>query len=145
MGSDVIVYVVVAIVVVAAIAFFFAQRSAHSAVDKLVRKHRENSIITHKAIFMEGRERIPVALSLMKDSIIYQNPDIDARLDLDRIDEVEYDDETSTGISKEGHSILRARSHGHVFEFMVTDDECKEWREHLHSHRMDEPGHIEAV
>lgn len=142
--GEVIVGVILTIVTIAVIIWAVSRQKAKAGVSQLLNKHGEDALLAHRAIFMEGRERLPVALALTRESLFYDNLDLNARLDLDRIDEVEYDDETATGLSKVGHGVIRLRSHGHTFEFILTDSEIKEWQEHLPAHRLDEPGTITA-
>jgi len=98
-------------------------------------KRRESARFVSRADFVEGLERIPVALALMNDSIVYENPDIDASLDLKQIEEVEYDNETSTGQVLDGNA-LRLRAHGHTFEFVLDPDSTGKWKAILPPRRM---------
>lgn len=139
------VIVVVSIVVIAAIIWIVQSQRSSKKIDEMIKKRKPSAILSHRATFMEGREKLSVALTLTKKTIYYENADFDARLDLEQIDEVEYDSETTTGLSQEGHRILRLRTHGHTFEFIVPTAELKQWEEHLASHHLDEPGEIEAV
>ena len=137
--------VIVVVILLAIIIWFVNQQRAKGRIDEMVKKRAGDAIIAHRALYMEGRERLPVALALTPQSVFYENFDLEARLDLDRIDEVEYDDETTTGLSQEGCKILRLRSHGQVFEFVITKAEAEEWAEHLKTHHIDEPGAVTAT
>lgn len=143
--EGIIVAVVVSIVVIAAIIWLVNRQRASSRIDQFIQKRKGSSILSHRAVFMEGREKLPVALSLTKETVYYENADFEARLDLSQIEEVEYDTETTTGLSQEGNRIVRFRSHGHTFEFVVPDAEIKKWEEHLSAHHLDEPGEVRAV
>ncbi|MDX1582152.1 MAG: hypothetical protein R3338_00975 [Thermoanaerobaculia bacterium] len=140
----VIVIVVVSIVVIAAIIWIFQSQRSSKKIDEIIKKRKPSAILSHRATFMEGREKLQVALTLTKETIFYENADFDARLDLTQIDEVEYDDETTTGLSQEGHRIIRLRTHGHTFEFIAPKAQVKQWEEHLATHHLDEPGKVEA-
>lgn len=137
--------IIVVVILLAVIIWFVNQQRAKGRIDEMVKKRAPDAIIAHRALYMEGRERLPVALALTGSTIFYENADLEASLDLNRIDEVEYDEETTTGLSQEGCKILRLRSHGHVFEFVVTNAEAKEWMEHLPPHHLDEPGGVHAT
>ena len=73
----------------------------------------------------------------------YENPDIEASLDLNQLEEVEYDDETATGHHVTGKA-LRLRSHGHCFEFLLDDATAREWAKLLPPHQFSE-GTAQAV
>lgn len=141
----IIVAVVISVVVIAAIIWIVQRQRASSSIDKFIQKRKSESILSDRAIFMEGREKLPVALTLTRQSVFYENQDFEARLDVAQIDEVEYDDETMTGLSQEGHRILRLRSHSHTFEFILPSAQIKQWEEHLSPHHLDEPGDVKAV
>lgn len=141
----VIVTVVVSIVVIAAIIWIVQRQRAKSKIDHLIQKRKPSAILSHRATFMEGREKLSVALTLTKETVFYENADFDARLDLTQIDEVEYDTETMTGLSREGHRIVRFRTHGHTFEFIAPSADVAKWEEHLSTHHLDEPGEVHAV
>lgn len=136
--------IIVVIILLAVIIWFINQQRSKGQIDERVKKRSADSILAHRALYMEGRERLPVSLSLTSSTIFYENADLEARLDLDRIDEVEYDEETTTGLSQEGSRVLRLRSHGQVFEFIITKAQAKEWMEHLPTHHLDEPGSVHA-
>src|SRR3954466_4212067 len=94
----------------------------------------------HSRRYMEGLERMPVALALTEDTFFYENPDFNAMFGLQMIDEIEYDDELATGRQVEHGSIaLRLRSHGTTFEFILAPDVCNKWMEALPPRRADEP------
>lgn len=141
----IIVAVVISIVVIAAIIWLIQRQRASSSIDKFIQKRKGNAILSHRAVFMEGREKLPVALTLTKETVFYENQDFEARLDLSQIDEVEYDTETTTGLSQDNHRIVRFRSHGHIFEFLAPAADVKQWEEHMSAHHLDEPGSIEVV
>ena len=84
------------------------------------------------------RQRIPVALAITDDRVCYENPDLDACLELQHIDEVEYDDETSMGQSVEGR-VLRIRSHGHGFEFVIDNAVVAQFEAALPPKKMGSP------
>jgi len=66
----------------------------------------------------------------------YENPDLQATVELRHIDEVEYDDETATGHSVAGKA-LRIRSHGHAFEFVLDHATAKQWEQLLPPRQFD--------
>ncbi len=106
-------------------------------LDEMMAKRRGNSRIVSRAEFLEGMEKIPVCLSLADDALYYENPDLQATLELRHIEEVEYDDETATGHHVAGRA-LRLRSHGHAFEFVLDLATARQWEQLLPGRRMDE-------
>ncbi|HEX2122712.1 MAG TPA: hypothetical protein VHL59_13825, partial [Thermoanaerobaculia bacterium] len=94
----------------------------------IMEKRRASSKLVSRGDYVEGAETIPVALVLTETTFYYENPDMESSLDLDRIDEVEYSDELMTGKNHgDDCRVLRLRSHGTAFEFLVERNESKKW------------------
>ena len=127
---------VVGLVVLVALIVIFLRVRMKDLVEEYVRRRSAGSRVCSRADLVEGIERIPVALALTDDTIYYENPDLQASLELRRIDEVEYDDETATGRSVVGKA-LRLRAHGHAFEFLLDQGTARQWEELLPPHRLD--------
>jgi hypothetical protein len=120
---------VAGLVVAAALVWFFLRTRNSDLIGEMMEKRRGSARIVTRADYVEGMEKIPVALALTNDQFYYENPDLQASFDLDRIDEVEYTDELSTGKEvARGCSALRLRSHGAVFEFVMPAGECAKWK-----------------
>lgn len=137
------VLVLIGIAAVAAIVWYMARARSADQIQKIIDRHKQASKLVSKAEFVEGRNRMPVALALRDSSIHYENPDLEAELELERIDEVEYSDELATGMDiNNGERVLRIRSHGHAFEFLLEPRAAEQWAAILPSHRMDEPGRV---
>src|SRR5262249_41133720 len=127
---------VVGLVVLVALIVLFLRIRMKDLVEEQVRRRSVGSRICSRADFVEGIERIPVATALTDDTIYYENPDLQASLELQRIEEIEYDDETATGQSVHGKA-LRLRSHGHTFEFVLDGETARKWQTALPPHRID--------
>ncbi len=134
---------VVGLVVLAALIWLFLKTRSRDLIEEMMVKRRASSRLVCRAQFMEGMERINVALSLAADRICYENSDMDAYLELRHIEEIEYDDETATGHSFEGR-VLRLRSHGHTFEFLLATPTAQQWEATLPPRRADQ-GTAQAV
>jgi len=130
---------VVGLVVLVALVILFLRIRMKDLLDEYIKRRTATSRVCTRADFVEGRERIPVALALTDDTIYYENSDLQASLELKVIDEVEYDDETATGQSVIGKA-LRLRAHGHTFEFVMDANTARLWQTALPPHRLDE-GH----
>ncbi len=126
---------IVGLVALAALIWLYLRMRSKDLIDEMMAKRRASARLVSRADFVEGLERIPVALALTTDMICYENPDLDASLDLKHIEEVEYDDETVTGQSVDGKA-LRLRSHGHTFEFVLDPNTARQWESTLPPRRM---------
>ena len=134
---------VIGLVVLVALIWLFLKTRSKDLIEEMMMKRRASSRLVSRAEFLEGMEKISVALSLAADRICYENPDIDAYLELRHIEEIEYDDETATGHPIEGR-VLRLRSHGHTFEFLLDIPTARQWETMLPPRRADQ-GTAQAV
>ncbi len=134
---------VIGLVVLVALIWLFLKTRSKDLIEEMMVKRRASSRLVTRAAFLEGMEKINVGLSLAADRICYENPDIDAYLELRHIEEIEYDDETATGHSIEGR-VLRLRSHGHTFEFLFDIPTARQWESMLPARRADQ-GTAQAV
>ena len=137
-----VITIVGAVVLVALVMIFLRVRSK-DLIDGCIQRRQEGARICSRADLVEGGARIPVALAITGDTLYYENPDMQASLELRTIDEVEYDDETATGHAVIGKT-LRLRSHGHMFEFVLDAKAAQQWQTTLPAHRID-AGHAQAV
>lgn len=126
--------VVLTAVVVAGVAYWMAKRR-DSMFDVLMARRKATAKISSKAELVDGRNHIPVALTLDPAQIYYENTDLEAALDIDRIDEVEYGSELVTGEPAKG-SVLRLRSNGRAVEFVLNPIAARQWSELLPARRM---------
>jgi len=137
------VVTVVGLVVLAALVWLYLRMRSKDVLDEIIARRRATSRLANRAVFVEGLEEFPVVLSLSGDTISYENADLEAKLDLSHIEEVEYDDETATGHAVDGKA-LRLRSHGHTFEFVVDAATAQQWQSVLPPRRLDQ-GTAQAV
>ncbi|HEY5610863.1 MAG TPA: hypothetical protein VIL97_06640 [Thermoanaerobaculia bacterium] len=136
---------VVGAVAVGVLIWLFVRQRKLDQVQELLDKRKASSKTVSRAHLVEGNERIPVALALTDSIIHYENHDLQAFLELNRIEEVEYDNELSIGTEVEHGRVLRLRSHGQTFEFILEKPAADQWLALLPPHRMDEPGNVHAV
>ena len=119
----------VGLVVLAVLVVVFLKVRQRDLIGDIMQKRQRSSKVVSRADYVEGMEKIPVAISLTDDTFYYENPDLEASFDLARIDEVEYDDELATGKILGDHcSVLRIRSHGATFEFVLDGKDCAKWQ-----------------
>ena len=127
-------FTIIGLVVLAVLVVVFLRTRRQDQISAMLEKRRGNARLVSRAEYANGIVRMPVALALTADAVYYENPDMEASLDLARIDEVEYDDELTTGKSIEHTSrVLRIRSHGTPFEFVLPAAEATRWQEALPS------------
>lgn len=130
---------VIGVIVLAALTWFFFRTRRKDQISEMLEKRRGGAKLVSRADYMEGLERMPVAIALTNDNFYYENPDLQASFELARIDEVEYEDELATGRSVEaGYRVLRLRSHGATFEFLLPAAEASKWRAQLLPRRLDQ-------
>ena len=143
---DVGTITLVGIVALAILVVIFLKVRQKDLIGAMMAKRQPNSKLVSRADYVEGMEKIPVALSLTGDSLYYENPDLEASFDLNRIDEVEYSDELTTGKMVDDNCLaLRLRSHGTAFEFVMEKPEAKKWMEALPPKTSDQRPSAHAV
>lgn len=130
--------------VVAALVWWYRRSRLNDSFETILLRHRPTAKVSSRAELVDGRNHIPVALTLEQLTIYYENPDLDAMLDIDQIDEVEYGSDLLTGGIASG-AVLRLRAHGRAIEFVLDMAAANKWSELLPPHRMDQIGHVHAV
>jgi hypothetical protein len=119
---------VVGVVAAVVLAVVLMRMHRRDLVGSMLEKRRASSRLQSRAWYVEGTEEIDVALSLTNDTFYYENPDLEASFDLDRIDEIEYADDLATGHAvRHGCRVLRLRSHGAAFEFLLEGPDASKW------------------
>jgi hypothetical protein len=114
--------------------FVFVKVRQKDLLGALVEKRRGSSKLVSRANYVEGAELIPVAMALTNDALYYENTDLEASFDLNRIDEVEYSEELMTGKNHRTDTrVLRLRSHGQAFEFLLEKADAPRWETALPS------------
>jgi hypothetical protein len=137
---------VVGLIIAGALVWFFLRTRSKDLLEEMMIKRRATSKLVSRAEYVEGIEKIPVAISLTADTFYYENPDLDASFELPRIEEIEYDDDLSTGRPvPEGFRALRLRSHGKTFDFMMPVEEATKWAAVLPPRRVNDSAVPRAV
>ena len=122
-----IIFGAVAIVV---LAWTLRREHLREGLAQRIRRRRVSARISSVAELIDGGNRIPVALTLERSHIFYESGALQARLEISRLDEVEYDTAQGTG-----RNILRLRARGQSLEFVLTPAVAKEWALLLPAHR----------
>lgn len=118
----------VAVVAVAVLAFNLYRRFANDKIAEMNNARRAASRIVSRGEFVDGNRHLEVALALSDSTFFYENADMQASLDLERIREIEYDNELATGAAVDAGSVLRLRSGSQTFEFVVPADMVTRWK-----------------
>ncbi|HVR40064.1 MAG TPA: hypothetical protein VMU84_13285 [Thermoanaerobaculia bacterium] len=129
---------------VAAFAWWLRSKRANDHFEGIMSRHRPTAKICSRAELVDGRNHISVALTLEPWHIFYENLDLEAAVELERIDEVEYASDLITGGIADG-AVLRLRSHGRALEFILDMASAEKWSKLLPPHRINEPGRVHAV
>lgn len=133
-------FTIIGLVVLAVLVVVFFRTRRKDQISAMIEKRRASATLVSKAEYANGIVRMPVALALTSDAVYYENPDMEASLELARIDEVEYDDELTTGKAIEHTSrVLRLRSHGTPFEFVLPAADATRWQQALPSRQSGQP------
>ena len=120
---------VLGVIVLAVLIVVFLKVRQKDMIGALLEKRRGSSKLVSRADYVEGAELIPVAVALTNDSLYYENPDLEASFELNRIDEIEYSEELMTGKNhRDDARVLRLRSHGQTFEFLMDKAEAGKWQ-----------------
>jgi hypothetical protein len=127
--------------VLAVAALFWGFRVARSrGFAELIRSRKATSRITSMAQLVDGANHIPVALTLEQTQIFYESNFLQARLEIARLDEVEYDSEQGTG-----KNILRLRAHNQTFQFILDQSSVRDWAVLLPAHRFGDPASVDPA
>ena len=119
---------VVGVVVLAVLVIVFLKVRQKDLIGALLEKRRGSSRLVSRADYVEGAELITVAMALTNDALYYENADLEASFELNRIDEIEYSDELMTGKNhRDDVRVMRLRSHHAVFEFLLDRAEARKW------------------
>jgi len=138
-----ILFAVAAAAALVALVWWYRRERANDVFKGIMSRHRDARICS-KAELVDGRNHIPVALTLEQSQIYYQNADLDATVDIDHIEEVEYASDLLTGGISSG-AVLRLRAHGRAMEFVLDFSSAEKWAQLLPPHRMGEAGIVHAV
>lgn len=120
--------VIAAVIAVAVLGWYFYRQLTTDHLAALTERRRANSRMVGRGEFVDGNRHLPVALAVDDATFFYENPDMQASLDLQFVREVEYDDELATGAPIHGAKVLRLRSNSQTFEFVVPNDIAPRWQ-----------------
>ncbi len=112
------------------------KRLASDRIEAFSASRRGSAQLVSRGELVDGRRHLTVALALTESSFIYENSDMEASLDRKWIQEVEYENELSTGQPVGEGKVLRLRCYSKSFEFVLPRDVVREWQSILPPHRL---------
>jgi hypothetical protein len=118
---------IAAVVVVAVLGWNLYRRFGRDRIAELNERRRTTSRIVSPGEYVDGNRHLAVALAVTQSTFFYENADMQASIDLQWVNEIEYDTELVTGAAVTGGKVLRLRSHSQTFEFVVPDDVVARW------------------
>jgi hypothetical protein len=122
-------------VVVAFLLFNLFKRLASDRIEAFTASRRDSSRLVSRGELVDGSRHLEVALALTDSAFIYENSDMQASLERKWIQEVEYENELSTGQSVGDGKVLRLRCFSKTFEFVLPRDVVGQWQTVLPAHR----------
>ena len=123
------------VVIVAMLVWNLRKRFAADGIRRFKDGRRASSRLVSSADFIDGSRRLPVSLALNTVALYYENSDMQASLDLDWIQEVDYANELVTGQDVGHGKVLRLRCFSQVFEFILAADAAQQWQAVLPARR----------
>lgn len=114
-------------IIVGALSWNLYRRFATDRIAVFNTRRRASSQLVGRGELVDGNRHLDVALALTPSSFIYENGDMEASLDLERVEAIEYDTELATGLAIEGGKVLRLRCHSNTFEFVLRNDIVERW------------------
>ena len=116
-----------AVVVLAFLVWNLYRRFGSDRIAVINDRRRATSRLVSRGEFVDGNRHLDVALAVTQSTLFYENPDMEASIDLENIHEIEYDTELVTGHAVANGAVLRLRAHSQSFEFIVPQDTVSRW------------------
>ncbi|HVG24420.1 MAG TPA: hypothetical protein VND45_09725 [Thermoanaerobaculia bacterium] len=120
-------YSMAGVMVAALLTWTLLQRQREGRLGAFNERRRNTSQLVGRGELVDGNRHMSVALALTDSTFFYENSDLAASLDLDRIREVEYDTELVTGHTVTDGRVLRLRSSSQTFEFVLPQEMVTRW------------------
>ena len=124
-----------AAVVVIVLGWNLFKRFASDRIQHFMDGRRASSRLVSRGELIDGSRHLPVSLALSASTLYYENSDMQASLDLEWVQEVEYENDVVTGQSVGDGKILRLRCNSQAFEFLIPTGVLQQWQMMLPAHR----------
>lgn len=126
---------IAAAVAVVFLAWNLYGRFGSDHIQALTEQRRSTSRMVGRGEFVDANRHHPVALAVTQSTFFYESRELQASVDLQWIDEIEYDNELATGNAIAGGTVLRLRTHSRTFEFVIPSDMVSRWHTALPARR----------
>jgi hypothetical protein len=128
--------VIAAVIIVVFLTVNLVRRLASDRLQKFIDRRRATSLFVSRGELVDGNRHLSVAIALSESTFFYENSDMEASIDLQWVEEIEYDTELATGTAVAEGRVLRLRCHSQTFEFILPQDVVSRWHLMLPPHRM---------
>lgn len=129
-------WLLIVVPIAAVVIWMVSRRVATRQMKEITDRRRPSSKVVSDAEFVDGSRHMRVALALTDSALFYENIDMQATLDREWIEEVEYENELSTGQVIGAGTVLRLRSASQTFEFVLPKEAIAQWKTFLPAQRM---------
>lgn len=111
------------------------RRMAADRLTVFTERRRPTSLVVSRGEIVDGNRHLEVALALTESAVIYENSDVQGSVERSTIDEVEYENELTTGQPVYDGKVMRLRCFRKTFEFVIPVHQMREWEVLLPAHR----------
>lgn len=129
----------VALIVVGFLGWNLYRRFGADRIEALIEKRRATARMTGRGELVDGNRHLEVALALTPSTLFYENADMEASVDLQWVQEIEYDNELTTGQAVAHGKVLRLRCYSQTFEFVIPNETVARWHMMLPPRRVVAP------
>ncbi|HEY3052814.1 MAG TPA: hypothetical protein VGK04_05430 [Thermoanaerobaculia bacterium] len=129
------VWLLIFAVVIALLAWNLWKRLGADRMQRLNDVRRKTCRLVGIGELIDGSRHIPVALAVSNSTFYYENSEMRGSLELDSVQEVEYENELVTGQAVSHGRVLRLRCFSRVFEFILDNAAIPQWQAILPSVR----------
>lgn len=131
---------IAAVIVVALLSWNLYRRFGSDRIQHFIDQRRQSARFVGRGEFVDGSRHMQVALAVTQSTFYYENSDMQASIDLQWVEEIEYATELATGGAIAGGKVLRLRSHSQTFEFVLPNEEVHRWHMVMPARRVPETG-----
>lgn len=123
------------VIVLALLTWTLLRHIANDRMQQFTDRRRGSSRFVSLGEFVDGSRHLPVAMALSGSAFYYENSNMQSSLDLEWIQEVEYENELATGHHVGTDRVMRLRCFSQAFEFILPEDVVAQWQAILPARR----------